>query len=76
MATPDGWTDAGVVVVTPITPQDGARSDDAASKSGWFRSWSLGRFELEVEWIPAARYYTFTFSINTPVEWGKERGLL
>jgi hypothetical protein len=51
-------------------------TDRQMSKQGWYRVWSLGRFELEIEWIPAARYYTFTFSLKTPTKWGKERGLL
>lgn len=35
-------------------------------RNNWCQSWSLGRFEFEVEWVPKGRCYKFMFSINTP----------
>lgn len=32
----------------------------------WYREWSVGRFAFEIEWVPRARYYVFSFTINTP----------
>lgn len=34
----------------------------------WYRSWSIGRLEFEVEWVPRAKYYTFSLTIKSPSE--------
>lgn len=47
-----------------------ARKSPAATRppwhGNWAREWRIGRFAFEIEWVPRARYYTFTFTINTP----------
>jgi len=53
-----------------------ARERRRKKREQWFRCWSLGRFEFEVEWCPRARYYTFSLTVNTPVAWGVEHGIL
>lgn len=32
----------------------------------WSREWRVGRFAFEIEWVPRARYYVFSFTIYTP----------
>ena len=43
-------------------------------RNNWAQSWSIGRFELEIEWVPKACSYMFTFSINTPRKMAEKRG--